>query len=64
MNRNVLEKHLREHGCEFDHHGRKHDIWINRPLKLSTAVPRHRKLKRGTVRSICRALQVALPPGF
>ncbi len=64
MNRRQLERHLREHGCFFHHHGGNHDIWVN-PANLAQApVPRHNWIKRGTVRGICRILGVPRPPGF
>ncbi|HEV3255327.1 MAG TPA: type II toxin-antitoxin system HicA family toxin [Gemmataceae bacterium] len=63
MNRRQLERHLRARGCLLHHHGGKHDIWLN-PLNLAQApVPRHRKIKRGTVRGICRILGIPRPPG-
>lgn len=61
MNRRTLEQHLRRHGCQFDHHGSKHDFWFNPRNSAIAPVPRHKYIKRGTVRSICRVLQVALP---
>jgi hypothetical protein len=61
MNRRALERHLRDHGCQFNHHGKKHDFWVN-PRNLAIApVPRHKQIKRGTVRSICRILGIPLP---
>jgi hypothetical protein len=64
MNRQQFEEHLREHGCVLRHHGGKHDIWSN-PANLTQApVPRHRVLKRGTVRGICRILGIPRPPGL
>jgi mRNA interferase HicA len=61
MNRRALEQHLRDHGCRFDHHGKKHDFWFNPVSSGMAPVPRHRVLKRGTARSICRALGIPLP---
>jgi hypothetical protein len=52
MNRRALEQHLRRHGCQLDHHGKKHDCWFS-PTNMAIApVPRHTNIKRGTVRSI------------
>jgi mRNA interferase HicA len=63
MKRAKLEEHLHKYGCEFDHHGGRHDIWLN-PVNLSQApVPRHREIKSGTVRNICRQLGIADPSG-
>jgi hypothetical protein len=50
MNRRALEQHLRQQGCKFDHHGKKHDFWINLSNLTIAPVPRHRDVKRGTVR--------------
>ena len=64
MNRKRLERHLREHECVLHHHGAKHDVWVN-PANLAQApVPRHAKIKRGTVRGICRILGIPRPPGI
>ena len=63
MNRRELEKHLRGHGCHLDHHGSRHDIWINPANNKTAPIPRHRTVRRGTVRSICRGLDVPLPGG-
>jgi len=61
MNRRALEKHLRRHGCVFNHHGKKHDFWVNPAYVAIAPVPRHTYVKRGTVRSICRVLRIPLP---
>ncbi len=61
MNRRALEKHLRHYGCQFDHHGKKHDLWFNPSNSAIVPVPRHPFVKRGTVRSICRVLRIPLP---
>jgi predicted RNA binding protein YcfA (HicA-like mRNA interferase family) len=62
MNRRTLEKHLRHHGCVFDHHGKKHDFWVNPTNSAIVPVPRHTDVKNGTVRNICRTLRIPLPP--
>ena len=61
MNRRELEEHLRNHMCDLLRHGKKHDIWQNTKDGALSAIPRHRVIKKGTVRSICRALGVPLP---
>ena len=63
MNRRQLERHLREQGCVLHHHGAKHDIWMNPSNLAQSPVPRHPRIKRGTVRGICRILGVPRPPG-
>ena len=64
MNRRDLEKHLRDQGCAFHHAGGKHDVWVNIETLAQVPIPRHRELKRGTARGICRILGVPLPPGL
>jgi hypothetical protein len=64
VNRRDLEQHLRAHGCILHHHGSRHDIWLNLSTLAQAPVPRHRMLKRGTARGICRMLGVPLPPGL
>jgi mRNA interferase HicA len=64
MNRRELEKHLRDHDCELLRHGKKHDVWHNPATEAMSTIPRHRVIRKGTVRSICRALGVPTPPGL
>jgi mRNA interferase HicA len=64
VNRRALEEHLRDHGCQFDHHGGRHDIWLNPTNKKTAPVPRHTTIRRGTVRSICKKLDIPLPGGL
>jgi hypothetical protein len=64
MNRREFEAHLRAHDCEFLRHGSRHDIWINRVNGRHAPVPRHRIIKKGMVRTICRQLDVPIPPGL
>jgi hypothetical protein len=64
MNRRDLESHLRAHGCILHHAGGKHDIWVNAETLAQAPIPRHREVKRGTARSICRVLGVPLPPSL
>lgn len=64
MNRRTLESHLKKNGCFFHHHGGRHDIWVNAVTLAQAPVPRHAKVKRGTVRGICHRLGIPVPPGF
>ncbi|HUR53375.1 MAG TPA: type II toxin-antitoxin system HicA family toxin, partial [Gemmataceae bacterium] len=64
MNRRKLEAHLREHGCSLHHNGAKHDIWVNPVNEQLASVPRHKQIKKGTVRGICRTLDIPLPDGL
>jgi mRNA interferase HicA len=61
MKRVDLEKHLRSHDCELHHHGSRHDSWVNNETSAQAPVPRHREIKKGIVRSICRMLGIDLP---
>ena len=61
MKRRDLIRHLEAHNCEFVREGKEHTLYINRQMKRSTAVPRHREIPEGTVRAICRALGIPSP---
>ena len=56
-----LERHLRGHGCEFHREGGAHSIWLNPANRKIASVPRHREIKEGTVRAICRQLEIPRP---
>ena len=56
-----LEKHLRQHGCYFHREGSRHSIWKHQDLNTTTAVPRKRVIKDGTVSAICRDLGIPKP---
>ena len=64
MNRRKLERHLRNHGCEFHHHGGSHDIWWNPANEKQSSDPRHRTVKNGTAKAICRELEIPPPDGL
>ena len=56
-----LERHLRRHGCIFYREGSAHTIWLNPGSRKITSVPRHREIKEGTVRGICKQLEIPQP---
>ena len=56
-----LERHLRGQECAFLREGGAHTIWFNPANRKITSVPRHREIKEGTVRAICRQLESARP---
>jgi hypothetical protein len=64
MERRKLEEHLREHGCEFHHHGGKHDVWWNPESGAMASIPRHKTVKKPTARSVCDDLGVPRPPNL
>ena len=61
MKRVDLERHLREQGCVLYREGSGHSIWLNPSLRKIASVPRHREIKDGTVRAICRQLEIRRP---
>lgn len=61
MKRRDLERHLRNHDCAFHHHGAKHDFWYNTVTDIVVPVPRHTDIPLGTVRAICRELDIPMP---
>ena len=56
-----LERHLRGQGCVFYREGGGHTVWLNAANRKITSVPRHREIKEGTVRGICRQLEIQCP---
>jgi predicted RNA binding protein YcfA (HicA-like mRNA interferase family) len=60
VKRRDLERHLREYGAEPLREGGKHSFW-GFDSERSAAVPRHREIKPGTVRAICRDLGIPAP---
>jgi mRNA interferase HicA len=61
MKRVDLIKHLERHGCEFLREGGSHTIFMNRPVKKVSSVPRHREILEFTARKICKDLQIPPP---
>ena len=61
MKRIDLERHLREQGCILHREGGGHSIWLNPSLRKIASVPRHREIKDGTVRAICKQLEIRRP---
>jgi predicted RNA binding protein YcfA (HicA-like mRNA interferase family) len=41
--------------------GGAHSIWFNAALQKIASVPRHREIKEGTVRAICKQLEIPRP---
>jgi len=58
-----LERHLRAHDVELLRQGARHSVWaIGGPeSERVAAVPRHREIKPGTVRAICKDLEIVPP---
>ena len=49
-----LERHLRQRSCLFLREGGAHAIWLNQQRRKIASLPRHREIKEGTVRAICK----------
>ena len=56
-----LERHLRQQSCIFHREGGAHSVWFNPANRKIASVPRYRDIKEGTVRAICKQLQVPQP---
>jgi mRNA interferase HicA len=54
-----LERHLRAHGCFLVREGGNHSIWKNPGNAKVAPLPRHREVKEGTARAICRQLEIS-----
>jgi mRNA interferase HicA len=56
-----LERHLRHQGCVLYREGGGHSVGFNPTLHKIASVPRHREIKEGTVRAICKQLEIPRP---
>jgi mRNA interferase HicA len=56
-----VERHLRLHGCVLLREGGAHTIWFNPQRPKVASVPRHREIKEGTIRAICKQLEIPRP---
>jgi mRNA interferase HicA len=63
MKREALLAHFRSRGCELVREGGSHSIWRNPATGEIQAIPRHKEVKRFTMKSICRRLGVEVPKG-
>jgi mRNA interferase HicA len=61
MKRIDLERHLRGQGCLLYRQGSEHSIWLNPSQRKIASVPRHKEIKAGTVRAICKQLEIPPP---
>jgi hypothetical protein len=56
-------QHLRQHGCAFEREGAKHTTVHNPVNNRQSRVPRHREIKPGLVREICKQRGIPVPSG-
>lgn len=61
MKRRDLIRHIEEQGCQLLREGGNHTIYVNRPAKKSSSVPRHNEINNDLARKICKDLQVPHP---
>ena len=61
MKRRDLIKHLEAHGCELLREGGNHSVYVNRRVRKTSTVPRHREVDEFLARKICRDLLVPEP---
>lgn len=61
MKRRDLIRHLETHGCELLREGSNHSVYVNRALRTTSTVPRHREVNEFLVRKICRDLGIPTP---
>ncbi|OOP56269.1 MAG: addiction module toxin, HicA family [Candidatus Brocadia carolinensis] len=59
--RRDLIRHLETHGCEFLREGGNHTIYVNRTLKKTSTVPRHKEVNDFLVYKICKDLGIPKP---
>lgn len=61
MKRQFLISHLEKMGCELLREGGKHSVYVNRPKKKVTTVPRHREIDENLARRIFKDLGIPKP---
>lgn len=61
MKRRDLIRHLETQGCEFLREGGNHTVYVNRALKKTSTVPRHKEVNDFLVYKICKDLGIPKP---
>ena len=59
MKRRDLIRHLEQHGCELLREGGNHSIYVNRPAKKPSGVPRHTEINNDLAKKLFPALVLA-----
>lgn len=60
MKKQRRDKHLKQHGCVLRRQG-EHEYWVSADGARGAGVPRHKEIKTGTVKGICRDLGIPAP---
>lgn len=61
MKRLDLIRHLEMNGCELLREGGCHTVFVNRALRKSSAIPRHREINDFLAGKICKDLDIQIP---
>jgi len=61
MKRGDLIRHIESFGCELLREGGNHTVYVNRPEKKVSTIPRHREIDNNLCRKICKDLGIHRP---
>ena len=61
MKRRDLIRYLETHGCEFLREGGNHTVYVNRAMKKTSTVSRHKEINDFLVYKICKDLGIPKP---
>ncbi|WP_345785906.1 type II toxin-antitoxin system HicA family toxin [Gemmatimonas sp.] len=61
MKRVDLVRHVEAHGCVLLREGGNHAVFVNRPARRTSVIPRHREVNDYLARKICRDLEIPEP---
>ena len=61
MKRVDLVRHVEAHGCVLLREGGNHSVFVNRPARRTSVIPRHREVTDYLARKICRDLEIPEP---
>jgi mRNA interferase HicA len=53
-----LIRHLKRNGCELLREGANHSVFVNRKVRKSTTIPRHREINEFLAKKICKDLEI------
>ena len=61
MKRVDLVRHVEAHGCVLLREVGNHSVFVNRPARRTSVIPRHREVNDYLARKICRDLEIPEP---
>jgi predicted RNA binding protein YcfA (HicA-like mRNA interferase family) len=61
VKRRDLVQHLEQHGCELLREGGSHSVYVNRKVRKTSTMPRHREINEYLAQKICRDLEIPSP---